>query len=137
MNARFQRRAAVVIQLCAIATLLAPRLLWAGEPSDSPRVSSESEKEKEEPKYHRYAFLGAAAFAGGGLIFGFIAHGQQERAKTLSSAAEASKTLDDARQSAATANMLYALAGATLVYALVLEFLPRQTAEKASGTFHF
>ena len=135
MNARFQRGAAVLIQLCAIAALLAPRLLWADEPSDSPRVSSESEKD--EPKYHRYAFLGAAAFAGGGLIFGFIAHGQQERAKTLSSAADASMTLDDARQSAATANMLYALAGATLVYALVLEFLPRQTAEKASGTFHF
>ncbi len=135
MTQSLRRSAAIIVQLSAILALLAPRLLWAAELADSPRVSSE--KENETPKYHRYAFLGAGALGAGGLIFSFIAHGQQERAKTLSSAAEAARTLDDARQSAATANVLYALAGVTLVYALVLEFLPKPVAEKANGTFHF
>lgn len=109
----------------------------AEKAKDSTPLIAERPKEKEDPKYHRYAFLGAGALGAGGLVFSFIAHGQQERAKTLSSAGESARTIEDARQSAATANVLYALAGATLVYALVLEFLPRPEAEKASLTFHF
>jgi hypothetical protein len=150
---------AVVAQLSFLVLLLGPHPVWAGEASDStpaapdkaksgpkvgdrskssPRLTSDKPKEeKEAPNYHRYAFLGAGALGAGGLVFSFIAHGQQERAKTLSSAGEAGRTIEDARQSAATANVLYALAGVTLVYALVLEFLPRPDAEKASLTFHF
>ncbi len=137
MIGSLRRIALNIVKLSMVVVLLSPQVLMAAEPSDSPRISSEKEKEKGRSTYHRYAFLGAGALAVGGLVFGFIAHGQQERAKTLSSAAETAKTLDDARQSAATANVLYALAGATLVYALVLEFLPEPAAEKASLTVHF
>ncbi len=134
-----RRLAAVALQLCALFAFLSPASSWAAERSDAPRVRSPKRKDepKDAPAYHRYAFVGAGVLAGGGLVFGFIARGQQERAKTLSSAAEAAKTREDARQSAATANVLYALAGATLVYALILEFLPKPAADKASLTFHF
>jgi hypothetical protein len=150
---------AVVAQLSFLVLLLGRHSVWAGEASDStptapnqaqgaprgsgdrskssPRLIADRPKEKESPNYHRYALLGAAGLGAGGLVFSFIAHGQQERAKTLSSAGESARTIEDARQSAATANVLYALAGVTLVYALVLELLPRPDAEKASLTFHF
>ncbi len=139
MTKSLGRVGATALQLCTFLAVVAPRSVWAAEPSDSPRVRAPKPKEeaKESPQYHRYAFIGAGVLGAGGLVFGFIAHGQQERAKTLSSAAEAAKTREDARQSAATANVLYALAGATLAYALVLEFLPKPAAEKASLTFHF
>ena len=133
------RVTATALQLCTLLAVVTPHSAWAAERSDSPRVQAPKPKQeaKESPQYHRYAFIGAGVLAAGGLVFGFIAHGQQERAKTLSSAAEAAKTREDARQSAATANVLYALAGATLAYALVLELLPKPAAEKASLTFHF
>ncbi len=166
MTRRLRSVTAVVAQLSILVLLLGPPPVWAGEASDSspsgpdktksaPRVSgdrskssppasaekakviAEKPKEREASNYHRYAFLGAGALGAGGLVFSFIAHGQQERAKTLSSAGESARTIEDARQSAATANVLYALAGVTLVYALVLELLPRPDAEKASLTFHF
>jgi hypothetical protein len=139
MSGSLRRISGIIFQFCIIILLCSPHLAWADSSSDSPRISSESDKNKdaEAPKYHRYAFLGAGALGAAGLIFGFVSHGQQERAKSLSSAAEAANTLEDARQSAATANVLYALAGATLVYALVLELLPEPAAEKASLTFHF
>ena len=131
--------AATLLQLGTLFAVVTSYSAWAAEKSDSPRVQAPTPKQEpeESPQYHRYAFIGAGVLAAGGLVFGFIAHGQQERARTLSSAAEAAKTQEDARQSAATANVLYALAGATLVYALVLEFLPKPAAEKASLTFHF
>jgi len=158
LTRRLRSVTAVVAQLSFLVLLLGPHPVWAGEASDStptapdkaksgpkvgdgskssPRLIADKPKEKEASNYHRYAFLGAGALGAGGLVFSFIAHGQQERAKTLSSAGEAGRTIEDARQSAATANVLYALAGVTLVYALVLEFLPRPDAEKASLTFHF
>ena len=138
MTKSLARVAAMLLQLGTLFAMVTSHSASA-EPSDSPRVQAPPPKEepKESPQYHRYAFIGAGVLAAGGLVFGFIAHGQQERAKTLSSAADAAKTQEEARQSAATANVLYALAGATLVYALVLEFLPKPAAEKASLTFHF
>jgi len=140
MTKSLARLAATALQFGTIFAVVTS--VWADEKADSPRVRAPTPKQKpkesrESPQYHRYAFAGAAVLAAGGLVFGFIAHGQQERAKTLSSAADAAKTQEDARQSAATANVLYALAGATLVYALVLEFLPKPAADKASLTFHF
>jgi len=137
MTKSLARLAATALQFGTIFAVVTS--VWADEQADSPRVRAPTPKQKpkESPQYHRYAFVGAGVLAAGGLVFGFIAHGQQERAKTLSSAAEAAKTQEDARHSAATANVLYALAGATLVYALVLEFLPKPAADKASLTFHF
>jgi hypothetical protein len=148
MTGRLRGLTAVVLQLSILTLLFTPNLLWAGEAKsslpvsagkakDSPRVTTDKAKDPEAPNYHRFAFLGAGALGAGGLVFGFIARGQQDRAKSLSSAGEAARTMEDARQSAAAANVLYALAGVTLVYALVLEFLPRPDAEKASLTFHF
>ena len=154
MKRRAGRMAVIALHLCASFALATPRSVSAEERpdalrtrssrtppkrNDAPRIpAARAEAERQDaPAYHRYAFLGAGALAAGGVVFGFIAHGQQERAKTLSSAAEAAKTREDARQSAATANVLYALAGATLVYALVLEFLPKPAAEKASLAVRF
>jgi hypothetical protein len=73
----------------------------------------------------------------GGAGFGYLAHGESQRARTLSSAHESSVAFDRARASAATANVLYGVAGLTIAYGLVLELLPEPAAEKASLTFHF
>ncbi len=73
----------------------------------------------------------------GGGAFGYLAHGESQRARTLSSARESGAAYDRARAHAATANVLYGVAGLTLAYGLVLELLPEPVAEKASLTFHF
>jgi hypothetical protein len=86
---------------------------------------------------HRYAFVAGGLLALGGAGFGYLAHGESQRARTLSSARESSVALDRARTNAATANVLYGVAGLTVAYGLVLELLPEPAAEKASLTFHF
>jgi hypothetical protein len=86
---------------------------------------------------HRYAFIAAGAFGLTGVVFGFIARGQQDRSQSLSSATESARALSDSRQAANTANLFYALTGATLVYAVLLEILPQPTAEKATLRFRF
>src|SRR5262245_4897880 len=115
-----------------IAALCAPLVARAAETS-----TETSSKPVEKSGHRHYAFFAGGALLVGGTVFGFVAHGQSERAKTLDRAAEASKGLDDAKQSAATANMLYAAAGVVMIYAVLLELLPEATAEKASLTFHF
>lgn len=85
----------------------------------------------------RYAYAGAGVFLLGGIGFSYWARGQAERAETIASAREASEQLREAKTSAATANVLYTLAGLTLAYGLVLELLPEQAADKADLTFHF
>jgi zinc transporter ZupT len=111
----------------------APLLAQASEPSAGAKVKRPRTSEE----HRHYAFLGGGALLLGGVAFGFVAHGQAERARTLDQARESSKALDDARRSAATANMLYAAAGAVMIYAVLLELLPPSTAEKASLTFRF
>jgi hypothetical protein len=86
---------------------------------------------------HRYAFVAGGLLLLGGAGFGYLAQGESNRARTLSSARESSAAYDRARANAATANVLYAVAGVTVVYGLVLELLPEPAAEKASLTFHF
>ncbi|MFY0566658.1 hypothetical protein ACN28E_22855 [Archangium lansingense] len=86
---------------------------------------------------HRYAFVAGGLLFLGGAGFGYLAQGESNRARTLSSARESSAAFDRARTHAATANLLYAVAGVTVVYGLVLELLPEPAAEKASLTFHF
>jgi len=115
-----------------IAVLCAPLVARAAEPS-----AEASSKSAEKSEHRHYAFLAGGALLIGGAAFGFVAHGQAERARTLDKARESSRGLDDAKQSAATANMLYAAAGAVMIYAVLLELLPEATAEKASLTFHF
>jgi hypothetical protein len=86
---------------------------------------------------HRQAFVAGGLLLLGGAGFGYLAQGESNRARTLSSARESSAAYDRARANAATANVLYAVAGVTIVYGLVLELLPEPAAEKASLTFHF
>jgi hypothetical protein len=86
---------------------------------------------------HRYAFVAGGVLLLGGVGFGYLAQGESHRARTLSSARESGAALDRARANAATSNLLYAMAGVTVVYGLVLELLPEPTAEKASLTFRF
>jgi hypothetical protein len=86
---------------------------------------------------HRYAYIGGGILALGGLAFAYSAQGQAKRAETITAADEAAQMLDQARASAATANVLYGMAFLTITYAVLMEILPEPAAEKASLTFHF
>ncbi|MCY1014372.1 hypothetical protein [Pyxidicoccus sp. MSG2] len=86
---------------------------------------------------HRYAFVAGGVLALGGLGLGFFAQGEARRAQSLESAHDARVTLDRARTAAASANLLYATAGAAVLYGLVLELLPQPAADAASLTYHF
>ncbi len=86
---------------------------------------------------HRYAYFGAGVLLLGGVAFGYTAQGGVKRAQTISNARQVTTTLEGARATAATADVFYGLAALTAGYALVLEFLPPQVAERASLNFHF
>ncbi len=105
--------------------------------AESPRAPDAPARASSGLQGHRYAFVAGGVLLLGGAGFGYFAQGESIRARTLSSARESSAALDRARAHAATANVLYGVAGATLLYGLVLEFLPEPAAEKASLTFHF
>lgn len=105
----------------------APDLLAADAPT----------RAEAELRGHRFAFAAGGVLLLGGLGFGYFAQGEAARARSLGSASEAGAALGRSRAQAATANVLYGLAGATLLYGLVLELLPEPAAEKASLTFHF
>ncbi len=112
--------------------------LPAAAADESPQVSDVPQRAPDAGfPPHRYAFVAGGVLALGGAAFGYLAQGESDRARTLSSARDASAALGRAQASAATANVLYGVAGATLLYALVLELLPEPAAEKASLTFHF
>lgn len=123
-----------------VASALVLTLGLPAAAADSPRAPDAPERVSSEPSGlygHRYAFVAGGLLALGGAGFGYLAQGESNRARTLSSASESSAALDRARASAATANVLYGLAAASIVYGLVLELLPEPAAEKASLTFHF
>lgn len=73
----------------------------------------------------------------GGVGFGFFSRGEAKRAASLESARESRVALDRARTAAATSNVMYGVAGLTLAYGLLLEFLPEPAADAASLTYHF
>lgn len=85
----------------------------------------------------RYAYVLGAIIGGTGLVFAYQAQGEAKRAETITSALEAQRAVNNARASAALANVMYGLAAAAIVIALVLEFIPEPIAEKAALTFHF
>lgn len=85
----------------------------------------------------RYAYVLGAIIGGTGLVFAYQAQGEAKRAETITSALEAQRAVNNARASAALANVLYGLAAAAVLLALVLEFIPEPVAEKAALTFHF
>ncbi len=85
----------------------------------------------------RYAYVIGAVVGGVGLVFAYQAQGEAKRAETIVSALEAQRAVGNARASAALANVMYGLAGAAVLLALVLEFIPEPIAEKAALTFRF
>jgi hypothetical protein len=86
---------------------------------------------------HRYAYVAGGALLLGGIGVGFFARGEARRADSLESAREASSALHRARAASATANVMYGVAGLTLAYGLLMEFLPEPAADAASLTYHF
>ena len=130
-------------RLLAVSLVLAPGLpAWASEPSEydepaAPTVAADAPAQPSGLYGHRYAFAASGLLLLGGVGFGYLSRGEATRARSLSSAADARGALDRSRAQAATANVLYGLAGATLLYGIVLELLPEPAAEKASLTFHF
>ena len=123
---------ALVLTLARPAAAAEPAAESSHDVSDAPERAPEPALHG-----HRVAFVAGGVLLLGGAAFGFLAQGESDRARTLSSARESSAALGRSQASAATANVLYGVAGATLLYALVLEFLPEPAAEKASLTFHF
>ncbi len=86
---------------------------------------------------HRFAFVAGGLLMLGGAGLGYLAQGEARRAQSLESARESRAALERSRTTAATANVLYGVAGLTLAYGLLLEFLPKPAADAASLTFHF
>jgi hypothetical protein len=85
----------------------------------------------------RLGYIVGLAFGGVGLIFAYQAQGEAKRAQTVTSAADAKGAIANAQSSSTTADVLYGLAAASVILALVLEFLPEPVAQKAALTFHF
>lgn len=112
---------------------------------EKPKATTEkpeiSEKNEERPSAgfarHRYGYVIGGGFLVAGLAFAYSAQGEAKRAETIGTAREASQALENARASAATANVIFGAAAVTLVVALLFEVLPDPVAEKASLTFHF
>lgn len=85
----------------------------------------------------RHAYAAGGILLLGGAAFGYFSWGEARRAESLETARESRAALERARTAAATANVMYAMAGLTLAYGLVLEFLPEPAADAASLTYHF
>ncbi|MBS1153336.1 MAG: hypothetical protein H6Q89_5034 [Myxococcaceae bacterium] len=107
--------------------------------TDKPELSQRPEDDKPTTGFarHRYGYVIGGGFLVTGLAFAYSAQGEAKRAETIGSAREATQALDNARASAATANVIYGAAAVTLAVALLFEVLPEPVAEKASLTFHF
>jgi len=86
---------------------------------------------------YRFGYVAGGALAIAGGVFGLLAQSEANRAGTLTSARESTAALALAREHAATANLCYALAGATALYALVMELLPRPAADAVALSFRF
>lgn len=129
--------------LCLLlaAALLCPTLARAqdddettGDPSDAPLGL------KLEPPpitSGRVSFVAGGILLLGGIGLGYLAQGQGQRASSVGSAVDARENLRQAQSTAMTANLMYVLAGACILYGVALEVLPEPVAQKANLTFHF
>jgi hypothetical protein len=108
-------------------------------PASAPVAALDAPTREPEPfiRGHRYAYVGGGLLLLGGVGFGYFSRGEARRAESLESARESSAALNRARTAAATANVMYGVAGLTLAYGLLLEFLPEPAADAASLTYHF
>jgi hypothetical protein len=86
---------------------------------------------------HRYAYIAGGGLLLAGVGFGYFSQGEAKRAQSLESARESQAALRRSRTAAATANLMYGVAGLTIAYGLLLELLPEPAADAASLTYHF
>jgi Tfp pilus assembly protein FimV len=109
------------------------------QPASAPVAALDAPTREPEPfiRGHRYAYVAGGLLLLGGVGFGYFSRGEARRAESLESARESSAALNRARTAAATANVMYGVAGLTLAYGLLLEFLPEPAADAASLTYHF
>jgi hypothetical protein len=103
----------------------------------APALDAPARKPEPFIRGHRYAYIASGGLLLAGVGFGFFSQGEAKRAQGLKSAQESQTALERARTAAATANVMYGVAGLTLAYGLVLELLPEPAADAASLTYHF
>ena len=106
----------------------------------APRARAEDAAPNPKPDLfpaYRFGYVAGGALAITGGVFGLIARSEADRAGTLTSARESTAALTLAREHAATANFCYAMAGATALYALALDLLPRPAADAVALSFRF
>ena len=108
-------------------------------PASVPAAALDLPTRGAEPFIHgyRYSYVAGGVLLLGGVGFGYFARGEGKRAQSLESARESRIALDRARAAAATANLMYGVAGLTIAYGVLLEFLPEPAADAASLTYHF
>jgi hypothetical protein len=134
-------RTVAVILLCAQVAFAAD----PPKPKDLPVVEEDSSLSEdvlkrmtpEEGREHRYLFLVGGVSAAIGLGLSYWAQGEARRANTLFTAPDARKAFDNARGTAAGANVLFAVAVVSVGYGLFLELLPKDIASKAAINRHF
>lgn len=129
--AKSGRKTALSLVVLLCATAVGARERVAPMP---PRVDAPVES-RLPPQSWAYGASGVLLL--GGLGFGFWARGETMRAKSLDSAKGSADMMRSARRSAATANVMYGLAGLSLAYGLALQFLPPKTADKVDLTVNF
>lgn len=103
----------------------------------APTTDAEAEALIANVPRHRYAFAGAGLMFLGAMGLSYVANGQGTFAADRSNARDHRREVESTRAAAASANMLYALAGVTLAYGIALEFLPKDLADKADPTIRF
>ncbi|HYH95230.1 hypothetical protein [Hyalangium sp.] len=116
-----------------------PEKASKAQPASIPAAALDAPTREPEPfiRGHRYAYVAGGVLLLGGVGFGYFSRGEARRAESLETARESSAALNRARTAAATSNMMYGVAGLTLAYGLLLEFLPEPAADAASLTYHF
>jgi hypothetical protein len=146
MSTAARRIAASVLGLtlalpAAAAEPKAPAPTLADKPVSTLAAAPEQDAPTRAPepfiRGHRYAYVAGGVLLLGGVGFGYFSRGEAKRAESLETARESRVALDRARATAATANLMYGVAGLTLAYGLLLELLPEPAADAASLTFHF
>lgn len=130
----------IIAPVLAVA-LLAPAATFAQTSSDAPAAAppkaTEVQASAKGTPPQRYLYVASGVLLVGGLGLSYLAQGEMVRADSVTKARLSQDSLQAARTSAASANMLYILSGLTLAYGLALEFLPEKARDQADLTFHF
>jgi hypothetical protein len=120
----------------ALAVLLAATAAGAAEPAP-PAAALDAPVENRPLPPQTWAYGASGFFLLTGLGMGYWAQGETQRAQSLTSARGTSAALSKARTYAASSQVMYGLAGLSLLYGLALQFLPPKTADKVDLTVNF